>query len=205
MSIEGDQGRRRRRTPEVARAEALAAARELLLEGGPDAVTLKAVAAAMGVTHANLIHRFGSAAGLDAALMAELVSELAEGLRGAVAAWSASGGSAAALVEPAFAAFSQGGGGALAARIALGGDLTQLEPVRAALTELMDTLTAALPDAPDVHQHVAKAVLLVALLAFGDAVIGDPVRAMLGLPRDAARDLTVDVLSTYAANAMRSR
>ncbi|NWN33711.1 helix-turn-helix transcriptional regulator, partial [Klebsiella michiganensis] len=48
------------------------AARALLLEAGPQAVTLKAVAARIGRTHANLLHHFGSAAGLQKALAANI-------------------------------------------------------------------------------------------------------------------------------------
>ncbi len=57
-----------RLSPEESRAAALEAARDLLLEAGPQAVTLKAVAAEIGKSHANLLHHFGSAAGLQAAL-----------------------------------------------------------------------------------------------------------------------------------------
>ena len=49
---------RRRRSPDEARREALVTARALLIEGGPNAVTLKAVADEIGVTHVNLIHHF---------------------------------------------------------------------------------------------------------------------------------------------------
>uniref|UniRef100_UPI0013D23798 TetR family transcriptional regulator n=2 Tax=Pseudomonadota TaxID=1224 RepID=UPI0013D23798 len=70
--------------PEAARLEALAAARALLLEGGPNAVTLKAVGEAIGMSHANVIHHFGSAAGLQSALMGAMVRDLADALTEAV-------------------------------------------------------------------------------------------------------------------------
>jgi AcrR family transcriptional regulator len=53
---------RGRLTPEESRSAALEAARILLIEAGPQAVTLKAVAARIGRTHANLLLHFGSAA-----------------------------------------------------------------------------------------------------------------------------------------------
>src|SRR5687767_13509177 len=53
---------RKRLPPDESRAAALEAARNLLLEAGPQAVTLKAVSARIGRTHANLLHHFGSAA-----------------------------------------------------------------------------------------------------------------------------------------------
>ena len=55
---------RERLSPGESRAAAIEAARRLLIESGPQAVTLKAVAAEVGKTHANLLHHFGSAAGL---------------------------------------------------------------------------------------------------------------------------------------------
>ena len=59
---------RKRLSQEESRTVALEAARALLIELGPQAVTLKAVAARIGRTHANLLHHFGSAAGLQKAL-----------------------------------------------------------------------------------------------------------------------------------------
>ena len=59
---------RERLSQEESRSAAIAAARRLLIDEGPQAVTLKAVAARIGKTHANLLHHFGSAAGLQAEL-----------------------------------------------------------------------------------------------------------------------------------------
>src|SRR3546814_1026781 len=64
--------RRQRLTPGESRGRAIEAAHALLLEHGPKGVTLKAVAARIGQTHANLLHHFGSAAGLQAAVMEEM-------------------------------------------------------------------------------------------------------------------------------------
>lgn len=52
--------RRARRSPEEARALILAAAQRLFAERGPDAVGLKDVAAAAGVSHALVTHYFGT-------------------------------------------------------------------------------------------------------------------------------------------------
>ena len=69
---------RKRLNPEESRSVALEAARRLLLEDGPQAVTLKAVSARVGRTHANLLHHFGSAAGLQAQL-ARLIADRVTG------------------------------------------------------------------------------------------------------------------------------
>ena len=63
---------RKRLSPDESRAAAVAAARELLRDEGVAAVTLKAVAARIGRTHANLLHHFGSAAGLHRALAEDI-------------------------------------------------------------------------------------------------------------------------------------
>ena len=63
---------------------AIAAARQLLIESGPQAVTLKAVAAKIGKSHANLLHHFGSAAGLQAALAVAMADRITTRIRDAV-------------------------------------------------------------------------------------------------------------------------
>ncbi|MEO5810438.1 MAG: TetR family transcriptional regulator, partial [Sphingomicrobium sp.] len=59
---------RKRLSPDESRAAAVGAARALLRDEGVAAITLKAVAARIGRTHANLLHHFGSVAGLHRAL-----------------------------------------------------------------------------------------------------------------------------------------
>ena len=69
---------RKRLNSEESRSAALEAARLLLLEQGPQAVTLKAVAAKVGRTHANLLHHFGSAAGLQAELARSIADRVTD-------------------------------------------------------------------------------------------------------------------------------
>src|SRR5690606_35247926 len=76
--------KRERLNPQESRAAALEAARTLLIEHGPQAVTLKAVAAEIGKTHANLLHHFGSAAGLQSALAALISDRVCSGIADAV-------------------------------------------------------------------------------------------------------------------------
>ena len=75
---------RRRLSPEESRDAALDAAQVLLTESGPQAVTLKAVAARIGRTHANLLHHFGSAYGLQQALIARMAGFITSTIREAV-------------------------------------------------------------------------------------------------------------------------
>src|SRR5688500_4954973 len=76
---------RERLSHEESRTLALEAAQRLLIARGPQAVTLKAVAAEIGKTHANLLHHFGSAAGLQSALAALISERVTAGIAEAVA------------------------------------------------------------------------------------------------------------------------
>ena len=107
---------------------------------GPDAVTLKAVAAEIGMTHTNLLHHFGSAEELQSALMSKMVRDLNAALGDAVAHLRSKEGAPRALVDMVFDAFDKGGAGQLAAWIALSGKQTQLEPIQQAVDELVNAI-----------------------------------------------------------------
>ena len=98
-------------SPELSRAMALAAARKLLLERGPQAVTLKAVAAEIGRTHANLLHHFGSAAGLQAALARSTADRLNASIAEAVERAQSGEADAREIVDRTFDAFGNEGAG----------------------------------------------------------------------------------------------
>lgn len=171
---------RRRRSAEEARSEALASARKLLMKQGPGAVTLKAVADDAGMGHTNLLHHFGTAGELQSELMSLMVRDLAGALMDVVADVRSDAAVPRALVDRVFDAFGNGGAGILAAWIVLSGDLRHLKPVRTAVAELVAAIEEKFPhDDGDVHTAVTSAVLFVALMAFGDSVIGEPLKAML--------------------------
>ena len=75
---------RKRVSPEESRGAALAAARELLKSDGAAAVTLQAVAKRVGRTHANLLHHFGTAAGLQRALAEDIAQTVAASIEGVI-------------------------------------------------------------------------------------------------------------------------
>lgn len=177
---------RRRRTSKDARAEALSAARRLLLDKGPSGVTLKAVADEVGVTHANLLHHFGSAAGLQGALMTMMVSDLGRSLQDAVSPLREGESSMEELVGMAFEAFDKGGAGHLAAWLVLNRETDKLEPIADVVRDLAQAIKANDPGAP-----VERVILFVTMAAFAEAVIGPVLRPMLGQSEAAGRELIV--------------
>jgi AcrR family transcriptional regulator len=190
--------RRRRRSPEEAKREAIVSARALLISGGPNAVTLAAVANDLGVTHANLIHHFGSAAGLQAALMASMVQDLSSALDAVVGRLRTDRGAPLELVGEVFKAFDEGGAGRLAAWIVLSGDLSHLEPIRNAVVGLVDAIRERLGDDDgQARARISAAVLLIAVSAFGDALIGPPLREMLGRSEDATMRVVAGLLPHF--------
>ena len=98
----------RKRLPQhESRIAALDAARALLIESGPQAVTLKAVAARMGRTHANLLHHFGTAAQLQRSLASHLAGAICSTIAEAVLANRAGLASARDVVDLTFDAFAR--------------------------------------------------------------------------------------------------
>ncbi|HEX6859493.1 MAG TPA: TetR family transcriptional regulator [Caulobacteraceae bacterium] len=190
--------KRRKRSPEEAREEALAAARELLLTRGPKAVTLSNVGQAIGMTHANVIHHFGSATELQTALMGMMVGDLTAAMEEAVAHVRSDEAAPRQLIDIVFDAFERGGAGKLAAWMALSQDIDQIEPVRDAVQSLVQAIMErAGVEGEAANRRITSAVLLIALCAFGDSVIGDQLRGILGRDKEATRRMTARLLPTF--------
>ncbi len=176
---------RKRLSPAESRDAALEAARDLLVEFGPQAVTLKAVATRIGRTHANLLHHFGSAAGLQKALIETMASRITGRIGEAVLRARAGDQNPQEVVDLTFDAFDEGGAGALASWMILSGNEDALDPILNAIHDLVDQLTAADTDGEPIHDQTLQLVLM----ALGDALLGGPMAKALGLPRGRARAL----------------
>ena len=195
--------KRRKRSPEEAREEALIAARDLLLTRGPKAVTLSNVGQAIGMTHANVIHHFGSASELQSALMGSMVADLTAAIEGAVEHVRSDSAAPRALVDIVFDAFDKGGAGLLAAWMALSQDIEHLEPVRNAVQSLVRAIEErAGVEGDEAHRRITSAVLLISLCAFADSLIGPPLRGILGRDDESARRMTARLLPTFFAGAI---
>jgi AcrR family transcriptional regulator len=205
MSIQKETAPRRvRRTPGEARTLALASARRLLLKSGPDAITLQAVAADLGMSHTNLLHHFGSAGGLHSSLMREMVRELTDAIESAVMRFRGGQGSVRDFVDIVFDAFDSGGAGQLAAWIMLSGEAEHLAPVQEVVRKYIHNVEGTSDSVQQhVHDRVTTATLLVTIAAFGDALIGDHLRKMVGRERTAVRAITAAMLSHYVPSPQR--
>ncbi|WP_133365473.1 TetR/AcrR family transcriptional regulator [Qipengyuania sediminis] len=180
-------GSRRRLPPGESRLVALEAARLLLIEAGPQAVTLKAVAARIGRTHANLLHHFGSAAGLQRDLAVHLAQTVCATIAEAVRASRAGLGSPREVVDLAFDAFDKEGAGALASWMILTGNEDALTPIVETIHSLVDEIAAEEAGhlgGKAVHENT----LALVLMAMGDALIGKALARSLGLSDTVARD-----------------
>ena len=169
---------RKRLSQDESRSVALEAARLLLIEAGPQAVTLKAVAARIGRTHANLLHHFGSALGLQKALARHMAGTICATIAEAVVASRTGTGSTRDVVDMTFDAFGREGGGALASWMLLSGNEDALDPIIDAIHDMVDEL----------HEVDAGAMrevtLTLVLMALGDSLMGGPLSQSLDLPRD---------------------
>ncbi|MDB5694963.1 MAG: TetR family transcriptional regulator [Sphingomonas bacterium] len=181
---------RRRLPPGESREAALDAARDLLVEVGPQAVTLKAVAARIGRTHANLLHHFGSADELQKALIARMAASITGTIRDAVIR-SREAHDPAEVVDLTFDAFGKNGAGALASWMILSGNENALDPILTAIHDLVDELVES-HDTPGLPIH--EETLQLVLMALGDALLGGPLARALGVPRERVRALAREML-----------
>jgi AcrR family transcriptional regulator len=186
---------RRRLTQEESRTAAIAAARALLIEAGPQAVTLKAVSARVGRTHANLLHHFGSAAGLQKALAEHLASAICAKIGETVIGTRSGVAAPRDVVDLIFDAFDREGGGALASWMLLSGNEGALDPIVDAIHDLVEDLHDFGSDA------MRETTLTLVLLALGDAQMGAALSQSLGLARTAARDQAERMLMEAALRA----
>lgn len=181
--------KRERLSPEVSRSAAIQAARQLLIEEGPQAVTLKAVSARIGKTHANLLHHFGSAAGLQGELARSIAESVTGSIADSVQRARQHQTDAREIVDKTFDAFDREGAGALAAWMILSGNRDALNPILEAIRTLVTQLSVAHED-----HHVPESTLWLVLVALGDSLLGKPIAEALGLPREAARAIAAEAL-----------
>ncbi len=191
---------RKRLPPEISRAAALCAARELLIEAGPQALTLKAVATRINRTHANLLHHFGSAAGLQKALATDLARTVCEAIGEAVRATRSGKATSRDVVNLTFDAFASEGGGPLASWMLLSGNEDALDPIVETIQELVDELHP-MEIKPGAERTMHETTLALVLMALGDALIGEALAGSLGVKRSTVRDRATEMMTASYVKA----
>lgn len=183
---------KKRLSPEASRNAALEAARDLLLEEGPQGVTLKAVAARIGRTHANLLHHFGSVAELQKALTEHMAVSICASVARAVLAQRDGSSSARDVVDLAFDAFGKQGGGQLVSWMRLIGNVDALDTIIRSIHAIVDEVH----DAGEVcMRHVTQTLVL---LALGDSLIGAPLSDSLDISRHSSREMAARLIESEA-------
>lgn len=164
-------------------------------------MTLKAVAARVGRTHANLLHHFGSAAGLQRALAERMAADITDTIGQAVRAARAGAADPRSIVDLTFDAFGREGAGALTSWVILTGQTQVLDPVLDAIHRLVDRLGEEMGE----PRSIAENTLALVLAAMGHALLGESMAGALGLPAETAREMALRQLMVgYAAERILS-
>lgn len=183
-----------RRSADDVRRDAVAAARELLIAEGPQAVTLKAVAKALGMTHGNITHHFGSVGGLHAELIGTMTRELTHIVEHLAAELRAGHATPREIVDTVFDAFGPGGATRMIAWVELSGKPADLAPFHAAVRDLVDALTGEVPGRRKIDS--ARVTLAVMLPALGHALVADQLAGELGIDEAEVRGQVAASLAT---------
>ena len=178
-----------RRTPEAARENILAAAEVLLVEQGPQAIKLADVAKAAGVVHANVIHHFGSIAGVETALMERMIRQLSDTI---IAGFNEQGATPGFGAQALFDAFETKGAARLAAWLELTGEGRRMTLVRQVVDEVVQTRLAR--DVGVERETIIDFILLNIILAIGVGLFGPTLSELLGRPSGRARELALEMV-----------
>jgi AcrR family transcriptional regulator len=183
---------RRRRAPEAARDNILAAAEAMLIATGPQALKLADVARAAGVSNASVLHHFGSIDGVQTALMERMIRQLVDRILAATSPAAGPLDTAAQSVVAIFDAFETRGAARLAAWLELTGEARRLTLVREAVREVIAVRVQQYPGvSPDDLEDFTLACIVTAL---GVGLFGHTLGALLGKPDGRAREVALSLL-----------
>ncbi|KRB83074.1 TetR family transcriptional regulator [Sphingomonas sp. Root710] len=181
---------RSRLSTEEMRQIALEAARAILIEEGPQAVTLMAVAKRINRTHANILHHFGSAGELRRAMAEMMVARITAEIGEAVLRQRQTEGDIREVVDITFDAFEKQGMAALMSWMILSGEHDGLTPILDAVHNLIEELGEH-RGAP-----LRQITQMLVLTALGEGLIGGAIAKALEVPRDTARKTIAHQLQT---------
>ncbi len=190
--------KRVRRAPADMRAQALAAARRLIIDGSEQVLTMRAVADAAGVTYPNLSHHFGSASGLHPAIAEDLVRELLAGLRVMGQHVEPQHEDYRRIVDRVFDMFQHGLGSVLG-WLVRSGETARLKPVNALLTDFIKERGRGADG-----KRIARIALIVAFAAYAESSVGPLLGEVFGVAPAARRRFFAEALAALQPNEVQT-
>jgi len=160
---------RRRRQPEEALREILDAGERLIREEGPSALTLKRVAAEVGMSHVGVLHHVGNSQGLVERVQQRAALRVRDQLLEALG--RSSGPERTQALEDAMARLGDPENGRILAWLVS----TGADPFPPVQDQGLQRIDQAL------HGETRQVLLLACLAMAGEAVLGGSLRARLGL------------------------
>jgi AcrR family transcriptional regulator len=172
MSVNKEAKKRIRRTPEEAKALIIGVAADRLGEFGLDGLNISGVAKAAGISHATVIHHFGSTGAMREALLKQMTHDLLKDVMVALDHRE----SPDKVLDRLFKMLSQDGHGRLLAWLAL--DQHSFDTAAGSgglFTNIIDMIEAENGD----RQHAKQIVFLVAMAAMGLSICGDAIADLI--------------------------
>jgi len=175
---------RTRRSAEEAQQDILDAAQAAFEQGGPEAVRLKPIAEACGVTHSGVLYHFGSREGLLEALFQRAARALrADALAAVTGAWSGGEVDLRAMLSSVYGRVADPSRGQLLAYLLAHGRDPFPDATEQGLARIAQGLSvfasAFVKDGALSQEDAEFGLELMTLVMFGDLLMGDHVRARL--------------------------
>jgi AcrR family transcriptional regulator len=175
---------RRRRTAEESRALILETAAQRLHDHGLEGLNITGVAEDAGLSHATLIHHFGSSGEMRAALVEKMTQDLVTDLMAAFDAKTP----APDITHNVFRALTEGGHAKLLAWRAVEDESRprDMERTKQLFAALLARTQAAL--GIDTEQNMQRIILLVATAAIGFGLAGGVLADLVGMSEEDVED-----------------
>ena len=163
--------KRIRRSPEEAREHILNAAESRLADLGLDGLTVSGVAGAAGISHANVVHHFGSTDGMRSALFGRMTKQLLDDVSNALRAEVPT----EEIMKRLFSTLTRPGHGNLLAWRMLGN--VELPDDGGAQDRFASILATVAEERPDEARNL---IMLIAAAAMGISICREPLQQMIG-------------------------
>ena len=168
------EGKRIRRTPEEAKSLILRVASDRLSIHGLEGLNISGVARDAGMSHATVIHHFGSTGAMREALLEKMTHDLLSDVMVALNHHQ----EPARVLDQLFETLSHGGHGRLLAWLAL--DQQAFSPGSGSKGLFTDILDRIAKDSGD-PVHAKQIIFLVAIAAMGKSICGDAIAGLIGM------------------------